>query len=147
MFLEAQWELAHEDLVIEDLVQEDLVLGESRPECLRKRTRGRVGGMTGAGEAAQMRRRRIGRLCCALAAVVMLSLLALPAGPARARGIGPGAGGRLSAGAAYVVRPGDTLWSIASRVDPSGDPRPLVADMAREVGGDTIFPGQRLVLP
>ncbi|MDA8184200.1 MAG: LysM peptidoglycan-binding domain-containing protein [Actinomycetota bacterium] len=143
MVLEAQWELAYEDLAYD----EDLVLGELRPECLGERAGGRVGGMTGASEAARVRRRRIGRLCCALAAVAMLSLLALPAGPARARGLAPGAGGRLSAGAAYVVRPGDTLWSIALRVDPSGDPRPLVADMAREVGGDTIFPGQRLVLP
>ena len=39
-------------------------------------------------------------------------------------------------GYVYVVRPGDTLWSIATRLDPSGDPRPLVAQLEAEVHGD-----------
>ncbi len=47
----------------------------------------------------------------------------------------------------YVVRPGDTLWTIAERVDPSGDPRPLVARLAAQVGSDTIVPGEQLRLP
>jgi hypothetical protein len=47
----------------------------------------------------------------------------------------------------YVVQPGDTLWSIAERVDPTGDPRPLVARLAAQTGSDTVVPGERLVLP
>jgi hypothetical protein len=47
----------------------------------------------------------------------------------------------------YVVRPGDTLWSIATRLDPSGDPRPLVAELARQVHGGELLPGSRLDLP
>ena len=48
---------------------------------------------------------------------------------------------------AYTVQPGDTLWSIAERVDPSGDPRPLVARLAAQIGSDTVVPGEQLVLP
>jgi hypothetical protein len=48
---------------------------------------------------------------------------------------------------AYVARPGDTLWSIASRVEPSGDPRPLVADLETQLHGATLQPGDRLLLP
>jgi LysM domain len=48
---------------------------------------------------------------------------------------------------AYTVRPGDTLWTIAERVDPSADPRPQVARLAARLGTDTVVPGERIVLP
>jgi hypothetical protein len=47
----------------------------------------------------------------------------------------------------YVVKPGDTLWSIATRLDPSGDPRPLVAQLTHQVRGGELLPGSRLDLP
>jgi hypothetical protein len=47
----------------------------------------------------------------------------------------------------YVVQPGDTLWSIAQRVEPNADPRPLVARLAAQTGSDTVVPGEHLVLP
>ncbi len=47
----------------------------------------------------------------------------------------------------YVVMPGDTLWTIAERIDPSGDPRPLVARLAARTGSDTVVPGERIELP
>lgn len=47
----------------------------------------------------------------------------------------------------YVVRPGDTLWSIASRLEPGGDPRALVAQLESQVPGGSLVPGRRLVLP
>ena len=47
----------------------------------------------------------------------------------------------------YTVQPGDTLWSIAGRVDPAADPRPLVARLASQIGSDTVVPGEHLVLP
>jgi hypothetical protein len=83
-------------------------------------------------------------------AVVALCILglALPLG---------GTGGRShAAGSApagtlhpveYTVQPGDSLWSIAARVDPSGDPRPLVATMAAELGSDTVQPGEQITVP
>ena len=48
----------------------------------------------------------------------------------------------------YVVRPGDTLWSIAS-ARYAGDPREGVWKLQRrnDLAGTTITPGERLVLP
>lgn len=48
----------------------------------------------------------------------------------------------------YVVRPADTLWSIASS-HYSGDPREAVWRLERRnhLAGPTVVPGQRLVLP
>jgi hypothetical protein len=48
----------------------------------------------------------------------------------------------------YVVRPGDTLWSIAS-ARYAGDPREGIWKLQRrnDLDGTTISPGQRLVLP
>ena len=47
----------------------------------------------------------------------------------------------------YTVRPGDTLWTIAERVDPTADPRPLVAQLSVQTGSDTVVPGERIILP
>ncbi|MCL4422393.1 MAG: LysM peptidoglycan-binding domain-containing protein [Actinobacteria bacterium] len=47
----------------------------------------------------------------------------------------------------YIVRPGDTLWSIATHVVHGGDPRPMVARLEREVDGNVIHPGQRIRIP
>lgn len=48
----------------------------------------------------------------------------------------------------YVVRPADTVWSIASS-HYSGDPRAAVWRLERRnhLDGATVVPGQRLVLP
>jgi nucleoid-associated protein YgaU len=50
----------------------------------------------------------------------------------------------------YVVRTGDTLWSIALRLGgPGSDPRPLVDRLttANHVPDAEITPGERLVVP
>lgn len=54
---------------------------------------------------------------------------------------------KVAGGYAYVVRPGDTLWSIATRLDPSGDPRPLVDHLAGERHGAALQPGEVLLVP
>ena len=56
--------------------------------------------------------------------------------------------GDLLDGVDLVVRPGETLWSIASESYP-GDPREGVWELERRNGltGATIVPGQRLTLP
>ena len=48
----------------------------------------------------------------------------------------------------YVVRPADTLWSIAAKTY-AGDPRQGVWELERRnhLGSDVLRPGQRLVLP
>ncbi|MGC8627542.1 MAG: LysM peptidoglycan-binding domain-containing protein [Acidimicrobiales bacterium] len=50
-------------------------------------------------------------------------------------------------GQLYVVRPGDTIWSVALRYDRGGDPRPLVDQLEGEVGGGALQPGEELVVP
>jgi hypothetical protein len=57
------------------------------------------------------------------------------------------AGASLVGGQRYVVRPGDTLWSIAVALDPSGDPRPVVDDLTAQLDGSSLRPGETLVLP
>lgn len=47
------------------------------------------------------------------------------------------------------VQPGDTLWGIASAIDPGADPRALIAEI-RELNALTssgLVPGQVLVVP
>jgi LysM repeat protein len=52
-------------------------------------------------------------------------------------------------GTSVVVRPGQTLWGIANRVDPRGDPRVMVARIEKANGltGPAVHPGQRLLVP
>jgi hypothetical protein len=57
------------------------------------------------------------------------------------------AGSTLAHHAPYVVRPGDTPWSIAQRLDPTGDPRPVADELVAQAGGDVLIAGERLVLP
>lgn len=49
----------------------------------------------------------------------------------------------------YVVRQGDTLWSIAEQAAPGRDPRPMVDAIQAANGLDpmALVPGQTLVIP
>jgi nucleoid-associated protein YgaU len=67
---------------------------------------------------------------------------AVDARPTPARGAGHDAGQHL-----VVVRPGDTLWSIASRVDPDADPRPLVDAMSEARNGAPLQLGETIRVP
>ena len=48
-----------------------------------------------------------------------------------------------------MVREGDTLWTIARRLAPGSDPRPIVDVLSAANGLDAgrIVPGQTLVVP
>jgi len=48
-----------------------------------------------------------------------------------------------------VVRPGDTLWSVAARHRPSQHPFAVIDEIRRLNGldDDTVHSGQRLILP
>jgi LysM repeat protein len=48
----------------------------------------------------------------------------------------------------YVVKPGDTLWSVADRMY-GGDPRQGIWEIEQRnhLGDATIVPGEKLVLP
>jgi hypothetical protein len=47
----------------------------------------------------------------------------------------------------YVVRSGDTVWSIAHRFVARGDERPLVDAITAELDGASLVPGQAIAIP
>ena len=49
--------------------------------------------------------------------------------------------------ATYVVQPGDTVWSIATRMRPDRDPRPLVDRLVAEHGTTVLQVGEPIALP
>ncbi len=98
---------------------------------------------TGRRTSPAVRRRR------ALLAVMALALIALAFplggvdGPSHATGSTLAGNGPMD----YTVLPGDSLWSIAERMDPSADPRPMVARLAAELGTYQVVPGEQIALP
>jgi Tfp pilus assembly protein FimV len=99
----------------------------------------------GHDEAMPRTRVRRRRLSAVIVTVVAAGLLSGPV--ASAMGTDGGTGGTGSR--TYVVRPGDTLWSIATRFAPSRDPR-LVVDAIRSANGvdpAAVVPGQQLSIP
>jgi nucleoid-associated protein YgaU len=100
-------------------------------------------------------------LAAALSLVLLATLLLSVAGRSGANEVriapvdGPivrepsayGASGQsVPARAVYVVQPGDTIWSIAHDLDPSGDTRATVDRIVALNGGAALEPGQRLRL-
>jgi hypothetical protein len=91
------------------------------------------------------------RLALGVLTLGLLAGLALPV--SALGGSAPDSAATALAGAAdagsgvvYVVQPGDTLGSIAARVDP-GDPGHMAIVLARETGSATVVPGEHLTLP
>jgi Tfp pilus assembly protein FimV len=97
------------------------------------------------GEAARMRLTSRGRAVARTLAIVFVVAVFLLVAPGLARGVGPD---RPAPRVTYVVQPGDTLWSIAGRVAPGQDPRPVVDGLieANDVRGG-LQAGQELSIP
>ncbi len=89
----------------------------------------------------RVRRRRLVALC------VTMGLAGVLSGPV-ANAVGVGAP-EAQASRTYVVRPGDTLWSIATRLAPATDPRIVVDAITSANGLDpaALVPGQQLSIP
>lgn len=85
------------------------------------------------------------------AAAALLACLLLLGVPAAAHALRDGAGAAPAwvRESRYVVRSGDTLWSIAIRVAPSRDPRTVVdqIDGRNGLADGVIAAGQVLVVP
>jgi LysM repeat protein len=118
-----------------------------------------------ASGAAVYARRRLVAALLAVVALVLVAQLALAvlhqAGPSTVR-VGPhtgsgtvlvkepsvfgASGADLPVGAVYVVRPGDTLWSIADAMAPGADVTATVERLTALNGSSAIQVGQRLHL-
>lgn len=100
-------------------------------------------------------------LCSAAVGVVAIDVLSavIPVTPNASyadqvapysEGDSDGSGGLVtSAGSSVTVAAGDTLWSVAERVDPDADPREVIAAIMtiNDLSSPTIQPGQVLRLP
>jgi len=90
----------------------------------------------------RVRRRR-------LAAVLTIAVVGAAWAPATAGVLGAGQDAERVARSSYVVREGDTLWSIAERLAPGTDPRPVVdaVVLANRVDAGALVPGRILIIP
>lgn len=68
-------------------------------------------------------------------------------GPLTTAGRSAAAAPQLITRTKAVVQPGDTLWSIARRVQPRGDVRPLVSALIDAYGGTPLHVGQTIEIP
>ena len=73
------------------------------------------------------------------------ALAALAPAPPAAAAAAPTAA--AAGGTELVVRSGDTLWSLARQLQPTGDVRDLVDRLAAAHGAGVLQPGDRIVLP
>ncbi|HYF46089.1 MAG TPA: LysM domain-containing protein [Acidimicrobiales bacterium] len=116
------------------------------------------GGLDARPSAAVYRRRRAVALVLALV-VVVATMAGLQAALRPLADWGPESSGDrplsgpdhsapVAAGHETVlVQPGDTLWTIARDLRPSGDLRPVVDQLAALNGGASLEAGQTIVLP
>jgi hypothetical protein len=90
----------------------------------------------------------VATLVVAAVAVLALAIALATAGGAQAAGHG-GRGGLHQGMHQIVVRPGQTLWSIASAAEPTADPRLVVPEImaANALTSADIAAGQLLWVP
>ena len=95
--------------------------------------------------ATRVRRRRLVVLVAAVALAFTLAVAVRAVSGLASGGEGSPRPEPISGGE-YVVQPGDTLWSIAARVDPDADPRAVVDALRAANGGADLQVGDRLDL-
>ena len=104
----------------------------------------------GEAPAPPLRLTRRGRVVVAVAAALLLTVISLlAAGVAQATNDGPSAGAARQHLVQVVVRPGQSLWSVAESADPGQDTRAVgqqIIDL-NSLNGDTVFAGQQLWVP
>jgi hypothetical protein len=104
----------------------------------------------GEAPAPPLRLTRRGRIVVALAAALLVTVISLlAAGVAQATNDGPSAHAARQHLIQVVVRPGQSLWSVAESADPAQDTRAVVQQIIdlNSLTGDTVFAGQQLWVP
>jgi len=100
--------------------------------------------------APPLRLTRRGRVVVAVAAVLLVTVISLlVAGVAQATNDGPSARAARQHLVQVVVRPGQSLWSVAESADPDQDTRAVVQQIIdlNSLSGDTVYAGQQLWVP
>jgi hypothetical protein len=99
---------------------------------------------------APLRLTRRGRVVVALAAALLVTMVSLLlAGVAQATNDGPSPRAARENLAQVIVRPGQSLWSVAESADPDQDTRAVIQQIIdlNSLNGDTVFAGQQLWVP
>jgi len=99
---------------------------------------------------APLRLTRRGRVVVALAATLLVTMVSLLlAGVAQATNDGPSPRAARENLVQVIVRPGQSLWSVAESADPDQDTRAVIQQIIdlNSLNGDTVFAGQQLWVP
>jgi LysM domain-containing protein len=99
---------------------------------------------------APLRLTRRGRVVVAAVAALLVTLLSLlAAGAAQATNHGPSPRVARQNLVQVVVRPGQSLWSVAESADPGQDTRAVIQQIINlnSLSGDTVAAGQQLWVP
>ena len=99
---------------------------------------------------APLRLTRRGRVVVALAAALLVTMVSLLlAGVAQATNDGPSPRAARENLAQVIVRPGQSLWSVAESADPDQDTRAVIQQIIdlNSLNGDSVFAGQQLWVP
>jgi hypothetical protein len=97
-----------------------------------------------------LRLTRRGRIVIAVAAALLVTVISLlAAGVAQATSHGPAPRAARPNLLQVVVRPGQTLWSVAESADPDQDTRVVVRQIVdlNSLNGTTVSAGQQLWVP
>jgi hypothetical protein len=99
---------------------------------------------------APLRLTRRGRVVIAIAAALLVTMVSLLlAGVAQATNHGPSPRAARQNLVQVIVRPGQSLWSVAESADPDQDTRAVIQQIIdlNSLNGDTVFAGQQLWVP
>ncbi len=119
-----------------------------RPTTLPPRPAVAAGGSRVVSRATFWRRRVVVAVLVVVLVLVMAQAGAAlggstPASPER-RPAAADTSARSTDARSTVVRPGDSLWSVASRLAPGTDPRPVVDALAAARHGTVLVPGETI---
>ena len=117
---------------------------------IRRDTPGARSARRGDAPAAPLRLTRRGWVVVTVAAALLVAVLSLlAAGVAQATNHGPSPRAARQGLVQVVVRPGQSLWSVAESADPGQDTRAVIQQIIdlNSLTGDTVFAGQQLWVP
>jgi hypothetical protein len=100
--------------------------------------------------AAPLRLTRRGRVVVATAVALLVMVISLfVVGVAQATNHDPSAHAARQNLVQVVVRPGQSLWSVAESADPGQDTRAVIQQIIdlNSLNGDTVFAGQQIWVP